>query len=470
MSLSVLNAAAEKPELPALVLDGRVLTFADLAERVRSRMAWLSAQGVLATAAVPRPVALVARPELAVLECLYALFELGVPALLVHPRLTAVEQYALLTAAGVGAPLEVSALPFQAPVVVPAAPSFTDERPLAIVYTSGSSGAPKGIVLGRGAFRASAQASAQNLGWQPDDRWLLALPPAHVGGLSIVTRCLIARRAVVLTQPERGAHGIDACSLAAVVERERVTLLSLVPTLLARLLELSPPVRPPKHLRAILLGGAAAPLSLLERAAARGWPVLTTYGLTETCSQVTAQRLGQRSGGQGDAGHPLPGVEVRVVAGRIQVRGTVLFSAYYPSGAHPELRDGWFETGDFGSIDGAGALHVTGRASEVIITGGENVWPSEVEAALLECTGVSEACVFGVHDDVWGELVAAAVVVTADARFDRARLARELGERLASFKRPRRIAVVESLPLTASGKMDRAEVKTAAIPKLVSLA
>ncbi len=462
MSLSIIEAAAEHPDHPALIRDGSLVTFGELAARVQRRVHWLQEQGVGASDAEV-PVALVPSADAAFVEFLYALFELGTPALLIHPRLTVRERAALLrgvrVAASFGSPWPALT---DAPQGVEApARHFDPDRALAILYTSGSSGDPKGVVLSRGAFLASANASASNLGWQADDRWFLGLPPAHVGGLSVLTRCLIARRTVVLTQPSRSETGSDARSLTELIERERVTLLSLVPTQLARLLELDPPWQPPAHVRAILLGGAAASRRLLARARERSWPILTTYGLTEACSQVTTQS--PRDGQLGaDAGRPLPGIGLRIVDGRIEVRGAVLFSRYFPSGAPAPLDDGWFRTGDRGELDADGALHVVGRDSELIITGGENVWPAEVERALLECAGVCQACVFAIPDETWGEVIGAALVVEQAPRFDANCLRDELARRLASFKRPRQIALLPSLPLTPSGKPDRNETRRAA--------
>jgi O-succinylbenzoic acid--CoA ligase len=465
-TLSVIEAAAEQPDQPALIRDGSALTFGELAARVLGRMRWLEAQGVM-RGNEDSPAALVASADEQFVEFLFALFEMGVPALLVHPRWTDHERSTLLRDLALSGSFAAPwpTLPADSGNVPARAPPLDDERALAILYTSGSSGAPKGVVLSRRAFLASARASEANLGWQADDRWLLGLPPAHIGGLSVLTRCLLARRAVVLTQPKRHAAGVDPRSLADVIERERVTLLSLVPTQLARLLELEPPWNPPAHVRAILLGGAAAPPPLIARARERGFPILTTYGLTEACSQVTTQRLETPRLGA-DAGQALPGIEVSATSGQILVRGPVLFTRYFPSGSPAPLRDGWFQTGDSGIVDADGVLHVIGRDSEMIITGGENVWPAEVEHALLGCSDVRAACVFALPDPTWGEVLGAALVVADPNEFELQRLSEELRARLASFKRPRQIALLPALPLTPSGKPDRSETRRVAETRL----
>ena len=467
MMLSVAGAAAECPDEPALILDGRVIRFAELSVRVERVRSWLSA-ALVPELAAPPPLAVVARADLPTLELVYAALELGIPLLLVHPRLTSPERQALLVAAQARALARPDWLGAELLGVAGKAthPAAGDERTLAVVYTSGSSGAPKGVELSRRAFLASARGSAANLGWHAGDRWLLSLPVAHIGGLSVVTRCLIARKALVLTQPERTPQGIELRSLVEIIERERVTLLSLVPTLLARLLELEPRWEPPAALRAILIGGAAAPPAVLRAAAQRRWPILTTYGLTEACSQVTTQPQGESGSGQPDSGRALPGVELRTLEGRIAVRGPTLLTRYYPSGQTPELLDGWFITGDRGALDAEGRLVVLGRSSDVIITGGENVWPAEVEAALLECSGIRQAHVYGVPDPVWGQRVAAVVVAP---ELDRRALAAELATRLASFKRPRLLAVLDALPQTPSGKPDPAAIAAAAQPRLEPL-
>lgn len=528
MTLSVLRAAAEEPQRPALVVHrggaasaggaagsvgaaGVTLTFAALADATRAAMRWLLQRGVRPGVAGQR-VALSAGLEVADLVLLYALFELGVPVVLLHPRLTAAERAALLaecaptlvvddrgddaerrwrfdelTANGAATSLPAAGAPLPADGAPPAPSSLApcsvrgepveppaedlevseggwsappdDERPLVILYTSGSAGRPKGVILSRAAFVASAAASAANLGWRDDDRWLLCMPLAHVGGLSIVTRCLLARRTLVL----RPAARFDPAALLAALVEDRVTLVSLVPTMLARLLEL--PGFPPAHMRAVLLGGAAAPPPLLRAAAARGVPVLTTYGLTEACSQVTTQRLGTPPDPAHGAGPALPGVTLRIVAGQVQVRSPALLTGYLHQAQSPLTADGFFPTGDLGALDEQGRLHLRGRASDLIITGGENVSPWEVEQALLRHPGVAAAAVFGVADPLWGELVAAALVARA-APVPDGELEALCRAELAAYRRPRRVAWLDALPLLANGKLDRPALVRLATPLL----
>ncbi len=441
MKLSLLAAAAETPERTALVVDGESLTYAEVADRVRRRLAALEAVGS------PR-VALVGRSDLPTLLALYGLFELGRGVLLLHPRSTRRERERLIAACGIGEEIDPASLA-EGPAADPPRVE-DDERCLTIVATSGSSGPAKGVVLSRRAFVASAEASAANLGWRDGDRWLLSLPVAHVGGLSILTRCLAARRTVVVHPLESFA----ADEVVSVVERFAVTILSLVPTMLKRLLERHPTWTPPAGLRAILVGGAAVPPALAEEALQRGWPVLKTYGLTEACSQVATWPYGEPSKAT-DGCTPLPGLEVQIREGSIELRGPQLMTGYLPELEEPAFTaDDWLRTGDLGRLDEAGRLHVLGRRDEVIVTGGENVAPGEVERVLEEHPGIAAAAVFGVEDEEWGEAVAAALVASGE-EVSAEELRRHLDARLARYKVPRWMAYVPELSRLPSGKVDR---------------
>lgn len=455
--LSALSAAVEQPERIALVDDGEPITYGAFEHGVRRVLGGLVEAGVPPCDA-SSPVAFVATASRSTLLLVHALIELGVPAAPIHPKLAAGERRRLLEALSPALVLEEDdPLPEGTPWHGPPL-SHSPEAPLAIVQTSGSSGAPKNVVLPRRAFVAAADASAGNLGSREDERWLLCMPLAHVGGLSIPIRAVLDRYAVVLPPP----GPFDPATIARVLERDRVTLASWVPTMLSRMLE-DPGWRPPRSLRGVLLGGAGAPPELLRQAAQRGVPVLATYGLTETCGQVTTQRPGA-SGGDGDAGAPLHGIEVRVTGGEIEVAGPTLLSGWWEGGT-PVDEGGWLRTGDLGRFDEQGRLHVLGRVDDRIVTGGENVDPLEVELLLATLPGVAEACVFGIDDERWGARVAAALVATPDGEPLR-ELDAALRERLAPHKRPREVAVLEALPATPSGKPDRRATARAAAAAL----
>jgi O-succinylbenzoic acid--CoA ligase len=374
---------------------------------------------------VPFPVVAVHRMETAVR--LFALWELGAVALLLDPD---GDDHAERTRD---------------------AAQLRSREAGAIVFTSGSTGRPRPVLLPWSALAASAAASAANLGWRDDDRWLCCLPLHHVGGLSILVRTRIARRTAVLAPP-----GSDGAAIARLIADARITLASLVPAQLARLADdLS--WLPPPHLRAILVGGAAAAPSLLRRALDRGLPVLRTYGMTETASQICTDPPGAAP--DLDAGiPPLPGVTLAIDdAGRIRVRGPMV-CAPGP--------DGWLTTTDLGELDARGALRVRGRADDVIVTGGEKIDPLEVEAALLELPGIEAACVFGVPDPQWGQLVAAALVGDRLDPGDDAALRAALAARLSGARRPRRICRLPALALGPGGKLDRRATARAAAPLL----
>lgn len=279
-----------------------------------------------------------------------------------------------------------------------------------IVHTSGTTGEPRPVELTYGQILANARGTAAALSLTDDERWLCPLPLSHVGGLMVVLRSLILATTAVIGP----------------ADREDVTLASMVPTQLARVLS-----TPPKR---VLLGGAGADRALLVRAKAAGWPVAPSYGLTQACSAVTIGEFGDTE----TAGRAIPGVTVEIAPdGEIVVNGTL-------------------RTGDLGRLDDAGRLIVTGRKSDTIVSGGENVAPAEVEAVLLEHPAVADAGVFARPHPEWGEAVTARVVLRREASEHELRAF--VRERLAAFKVPKTIEVADELPRTASGKLLRREL------------
>jgi len=454
--LSICAAAHERPDGVAIVTGSKTYTFSEVRARTRAMI------DALAREPESDPVAVVATLRVETLLAFYALLELGRPIVPVHPRLTANERATLLASLGVEMVLDEPWLSRASPseaVEAPAQPEVSPvdpESPLAILFTSGSSGSPKGVELSRRAFLAAAAASAENLGWQPSDRWLLCMPLGHVGGLSIVVRCLLARVPVVLS-PWTGS----VRDLLDDIARFDATLLSFVPTMLARILEereadASTRLFPP-CVRAVLLGGDSAGTALLEAAVARDVPVLTTYGMTEACSQIATLSPSEPACHAAGVGRPLSGTEIRIVDGEVQIRGPSLFTRYLPADRFPApfLPGGWFRTGDLGYLDEAGRLHVTGRRSDTIITGGENVDPREVEVALTMLPGIRQACVFGIPDARWGQIVGAALVLDADEPATVASIRHHVETTLAAHKRPRWVAFCSAFVLNGSSKLDR---------------
>ncbi len=301
-----------------------------------------------------------------------------------------------------------------------------------VVATSGTSGEPKGVVLTHDAVGASARSTSERLGVDPaGDRWLACLPLAHIGGLSVVTRSLVTGTPVTVLER------FDASE----VEREArlgATLVSLVSTALAR--------TDASGYRRVLLGGAAPPAALSAN-------VVTTYGSTETGSGVVYD------------GTPIGDVELRIgdgtvgQTGEILVRGPMLLRSYR-DGTDPKVAGGWLPTGDGGRIAADGTLTVFGRMAEVIVTGGEKVWPAPVERLLAGHRGIDQVAVWKRADPEWGERVVAWVVPRDPAAPPGVEELRDLvAATLARWAAPREVVVVESLPRTPSGKVRRAALE-----------
>jgi len=312
--------------------------------------------------------------------------------------------------------------------------SFSGDPAVAVMHTSGTTAAPKPVVLTHRNFLASALGSAVALGLDPAERWLCPMPLTHVGGLSIPVRSAIyATTAVVHGRFE--THAV----LAELMDPERrTTLVSLVPTMLSRLLDAG--LKRPPTLRWALLGGGPIPLALLARAAEAGVPVAPTYGMTEACSQIAT------------FGWPLPGVELGTSHDEVIVRGDVV-----STGALSE--DGWLHTGDLGRFDDRGRLVIVGRKADTIVSGGENVAPIEVEDVLLEHPAVADAAVFGRPDPEWGEAVVAKVVCRDGIGVDDDELRAHCAAQLARFKLPKRFEFVDSVPRGPTGKLLRRELE-----------
>jgi O-succinylbenzoic acid--CoA ligase len=302
-----------------------------------------------------------------------------------------------------------------------------------VVHTSGTTSAGRPIELTYGNWLWSALGSAVALGLDRDERWLCTLPLSHVGGLSILLRSAIYATTAVLHD------GFDAAAVVDELTGGRATLVSVVPTTLGRLLDAG--LREPPALRAALVGGGPIPAALLDRARAAGVPTVTTYGLTEACSQVTT------------AGAPLFCTRLRTSHdGEILVAGPTVA----PAAAQP---DGWLHTGDIGVLDAHGHLSVAGRAADTIVTGGENVAPAEVEAVLATHPAVADAAVHGVPDAEWGERIVATIVRAPGVTATAEELAGYCRVRMARYKVPKEFRFSLDLPRTQSGKLLRRDLE-----------
>lgn len=340
-----------------------------------------------------------------------------------------------------------------------------------IVYTSGTTGKPRGAMLTFGNFWWNVTASALNLGVAPDDRWLACMPLFHVGGLSIVLRSVVYGMPIVLHET------FDAAAVNETLDAGDATLLSVVAVMLERMVarrEGRAYEHPP---RAVLVGGGPVPRSLLQRAIDVGLPVLQTYGLTETASQVATLAPEDAMRKLGAAGKPLFPTRLRIApftgdvandasvpagkVGEIHVSGPTISPGYWPgSPADAGSRDGgWLRTGDVGFLDKEGYLHVVDRRDDLIVSGGENVYPAEVEAVLASHPSVQEAAVVGTPDDEWGHVPVASIVLRPRATSGEAELQSYCRTRLAAYKVPKAIEFVETLPRNAAGKLLRRRVR-----------
>lgn len=447
--------AALAPHGLALVAGGRKVTFGELSERVDLLARRLAGRGVRAG----DRVAMVLEPSGEAVALVHAVQRLGATIVPLSPRLTGPEVARLLAAVRVALVVEdVRAFDDAPPAptrvlrdVVPA------DEPHGIVFTSGTKGEPKGVVLTHANHAASAGAVCDRLDVTANDRWLLCMPLCHVGGLGIVVRS-VRRGFGVVVQPR-----FDPETFLRAVADERVTVVSVVAAMLARVLDAAPSDRRAlASLRCVLVGGGALPAPVLERARAADLPVVQTYGLTEAASMVASEEPGTAAAEPGSVGTPIAGVSVRIAdpgadgVGEIVVAGPMVMREYFEraDATAATLREGWLHTGDLGRLGADGGLFVAGRRADRVVTGGENVDPIEVEAVLLAHPAVADAAVYGVPDDIWGERVEAKIVFRA-APTDAAALADWCTTRLARFKVPKAFHAVRTLPRTAAGKLQR---------------
>ncbi len=337
------------------------------------------------------------------------------------------------------------------------------EKVHAIVYTSGTTGFPKGAMITYGNHFWGATGSAFRLGLSTEDRWLIPMPLFHVGGLAVLMRSLIYGTTVEIHAQ------FDAERVMASLRTKKVTLLSVVAVMLQRMLAIDDEWFP-EGVRAVLLGGGPAPRVLLDECVKRKVPALFSYGLTESNSQAATLTLGDSLRKIGSAGQPLLMNEIKIMqdgkeqpiyhAGEILLRGPTVVKGYYqrPDANVATFQDGWLHTGDIGYLDEEGYLYVLDRRQDLIISGGENVYPAEIEAVLQEHEGVLEAGVAGMEDAEYGQVPYAVVSVQGNISISEKELKEFCATRLVKYKVPKVIRMAEELPRNAAGKLLRREL------------
>ncbi len=356
---------------------------------------------------------------------------------------------------------------FAAPSAFPAIQTEVDLNDVCtIMYTSGTTGNPKGVMQTYGNHWWSSVGSALNLGFMEEDCWLCTVPLFHISGYSILMRSVIYGMPIVLHER------FDVNKAIEDIHAKRVTIMSVVSTMLSRMVTHLDNASLPQHFRCMLLGGGPAPQPLLEACVKKQIPVFQSYGMTETASQIVTLAPEYSLKRLGSAGKPLFPYQLKIVledgreamaneAGEIVVKGPNVTLGYLfrPDATKEKLQDGWLYTGDVGYVDEDGFLFVLDRRADLIISGGENIYPAEIEAALLEHEKIADAGVIGVSDEGWGQVPVAFIAAKNGCVVTSAELSQFCVERLAKYKIPKEFIFVEELPRNAAKKLLRRKLQ-----------
>lgn len=335
-----------------------------------------------------------------------------------------------------------------------------------IMYTSGTTGNPKGVLQSYGNHWWSATGSAYNLGINDQDRWICTVPLFHISGYSILMRGIIYGMTIILHE------GFNEDNIISDIVYNHATVISVVTTMVSRILNHLENRTLPETFRCMLVGGGPVPKSLLEACVDKNIPVYQTYGMTETASQVVTLSPEDSLKKLGSAGKPLFPVQLKIVTstgieaqpketGEIKVKGPNVTSGYLnrPSESKEKIQNGWLHTGDIGYFDEEGFLYVLDRRSDLIISGGENIYPAEIEGVLLSHDHVVDAGVIGKNDSIWGQVPIAIVVKQEGSNLTAELLAEYCQQKLAKFKVPKNIVFIDELPRNAARKLMRHKLR-----------
>lgn len=466
------------PNKPALIFEDQVWTFQEMKDIVQDLQAKLASS----LKEQDRRAAILMKNHPKMVWLIHALQQLGIEAVFLNHRLTTTElgfqlqdsQTNLLfydeTLAEMANKLreENPQLRIYTTTQYESFPNqqleIRDEYDLAatcsIMYTSGTTGKPKGVQQTYGNHWWSAIGSSLNLGLQEKDSWLCAVPLFHISGLSILMRSVIYGMPVYLMEQ------FDEEKANSLLQSGQITIMSVVTAMLSRMLEALGTKTYHPCFRCLLLGGGPAPLPLLEKCVEKGIPIFQTYGMTETASQIATLSPEDAFKKLGSAGKALFPAQIRIIdeenqeaasnqPGEIQLKGPNITSGYLarPEANQVAFEQGWFKTGDIGYMDEEGFLYVLDRRSDLIISGGENIYPAEIEEVLLGHDAIIEAGVTGIKDEKWGQVPCA--FIAARNSVSEAELMQFCRTHLAAYKVPKKIIQVEALPRNAANKLLR---------------
>lgn len=479
MSSWLQKQRTERPEQPAFYWQDSVWTFAEVEQEVQRWMTEFAAK----IPTTEQRIALFSRNSKELYFSILALWELGKELVLLNTQLSVAELTYQLDDAAVQylvcAPTlranflsmkELHVIPMictaqAAPVKITKEPYQTDAV-ASIMYTSGTTGYPKGVLQCFENHEASALATQENMQVTANDCWLCSVPLFHISGLSIVIRQLVLGCSIRLYDR------FDAQVVTKELSQGTGTILSVVAIMLQELLEHYPAKGYSAHFKGLLLGGGPIAMQTLERCQEQAIPIIQSYGMTETCSQVVALCFDEAARKIGSAGKPLKGMNLKIMdlhgqklpvnqVGEVWLKGKNVVTAYLNESSEQSRKwteDNWFKTGDMGYLDEEGYLYLVSRLSELIISGGENIYPTEIEQVIEQMPEVREVAVVGEPDERWGAVPVAYIV--ADTPVTKETVQAFVQPYLAKFKRPKQVYLCRTLPRTASGKLAKHQLTT----------